>query len=171
MKHLLPLLLLASCEPLSIIHDDLTDSGPNWGEGSTNPNLSDLCTVHDSTLDSFGYVGDFPANEAYHLCGEVSAEDDWLSVSYLPTPFTLNLETATYGYTTALVTVVEWPADLPNALKDNSFTVLDQFEVDGTVTRSYYIEPSEENAFMTIIVKALNTSNFNEYYLRIEHGL
>jgi hypothetical protein len=64
--------------------------------------------------------------------------------------------------------VVEWPADLPNALKDNSFTILDQFEVDGTVNRSYNIEPSEENAFMTIIVKVLNTSNFNEYYLRIE---
>lgn len=169
MKYLLPLLLLASCEPLEIIHDDLTSGGGSpWGEGSTNANLSDLCTVHDSTLDSFGYVGDFPANEAYHLCGEASSDQDWLSVSYLQTPFTLNLETATYGYTVTQITIVEWPEDLPNALKDNSFTILDQFEVDGQETRSYYIEPTENNAYMTIMVKAIQTSNFNDYYLRIE---
>lgn len=169
MKYILLLFLLVACEPLNIIIDDITEDGPGWGDGGTNPNLNDLCTVHDSTLGSFGYVGDFPTNQAYHMCGEIGSDDDWLSVSYVGVPFTLNLEASTYGYTTAMVTVVEWPADLPNALKDNSFTVIDQFMLDGQETRSYNIQPTEYNAFMTIIVQAVQTSNFNEYYLRIEN--
>lgn len=168
MRLLLPL-LLAACTPVEIILDDIQGGTGGWDSGPTNPDLSDLCTVGEADLDSFGFLGDLPSQEAYHFCGTVDGKDDILSVRYGPNPFTFNIRAKTYGYTTAQVMIVEWPADLPNAIEDNNFTVLDQFILDGEQQMSYYVEPTEDNAYMSIIIDGITTSNFNEYFVRIEH--
>ena len=166
MKYLLPL-LLASCAPLEIIWNDITNGPPEWGEGGGNPNVTDLCTVHEQQIytESYGYVGDVPG-PLVHFCGVLGGEPDHITVRYTSLKqFTVSVEVHTFGFSEADITIIEWAEDLPNHAHG---VVIDEFHVDGQEIRMYSIEPSSLSSYLMVKIVTTDSSDFNDYYVRIE---